>query len=114
MPFHLNGKRILKNDPCKLTIKGDKPLLLINKNKTINFDDVKSSKDVYMIFIDKYKKNPSSKHLWENIFEKKNVCWSNVYKEKVVNVKEQKIVAFNFKILNNILAQHHTNFISGN
>ena len=49
----------IKIDPCKLTIKRDKPLLLTNKNRIINFDDVKSSKGLYTILVDKHEKNPS-------------------------------------------------------
>ena len=41
------------------------------------------------------------------MFQDKNIIWTHVYKQKLKNVYEQKIVAFNFKLLHNILATPH-------
>ena len=72
--------------------------------KVIYFKDIKSSKEIYHVLVDIHKKEPCAKILWSNLLEDKNIIWNNVYIEKLCNVKEQRIVAFNFKVLNNILA----------
>jgi len=65
---------------------------------------VKSSKEVYQVLVDIHKKPPSTRALSKNVFSCKNLIWSNVYIERLCLVKEEKLVAFNFKILNDILA----------
>ena len=64
----------------------------------------KSGFTVYQILVDLHKKPPSTKALWNTVFNCKNFIWTNVYIERLCLVKEQKLVAFNFKILNDILA----------
>ena len=41
------------------------------------------------------------------MFKDINIIWKNVYREKLKNVQEGRIVTFNFKVLNNILATPH-------
>jgi len=102
-------KQSLSEDPCKLWIKAcTKPCLVI-KNKLIEIDAL-SSKTVYWCLVNKYKKHSSAEVYWREIFNGKNILWTNVYNEKLKNVSEQKIVAFNFKLLNNVIATPHKLF----
>jgi len=99
-------KRILQQDPCKIVVKQPSELNItfLRGNHLLVLKDIKSSREVYNLLVNINKKPPCTKVLWNNIFSDKNIIWQNVYQEKLCNVKEQKIIAFNFKILNNILA----------
>jgi len=100
-------KNVILNDPCKIQVKYPSMLdvkFFKRNGNLLYFADITSSSELYQILVELNKKSPSAKALWENIFSEKNILWKNVYIEKLYNVKEQKIIAFNFKILNNILA----------
>ena len=100
-------KSLLQKDPCKIMIK--KPSILDVKfivagRQVMSLNSVGSSREFYGILVNIKKITPCTQKLWRSIFSEKNISWNNVYKEKLCNVKEQKIIAFNYKVLNNILA----------
>jgi len=100
-------KQKLLSDPCNMQIrKAVKPALLINGH-CIDVDKITSSKQIYTWLVNINKKKPCTQVYWREVFQDKNIIWSNVYIEKMKYVLEQKIVAFNFKILNNIIATPH-------
>ena len=76
----------------------DFSLIIFSFNLLTNF----TIKNNVFIFI--YKVNAIKTHLWKNKFQSKEINWKNVFLQKLVFVKEQKIIAFNFKFLHNILA----------
>ena len=99
-------KRIILQDPCKILVKSPSKndIVFLREGQLLPLKDVNASGEVYRILVDIYKKPPSTKAYWNTVFNDKNIVWKSVYIEKLYNVTEQKIVAFNFKILNNILA----------
>ena len=98
-------KKIIKDQPCNLQIKKNMQLrILTNQNKVVNLEAVGKGRIIYDLLVHKHKKAPSCKTMWSAIFSDKNITWSNVYHEKLIGTKESKLVAFNYKILNNILA----------
>ena len=99
-------KNILLQDPCKIHVKHPSvsEICFINRGHLLYLRDVTSAGNIYQILVDINKKPPCTKAYWNKVFHDKNITWTYVYSEKICNVKEQKIVAFNFKILNNILA----------
>lgn len=100
-------KHILSSDTCKLHVKcpSESDVKCLDKHgHSVYLKDITSSCVIYSILVNIHKKAPCTKTLWNNVFINKNIMWKNIYYEKLCNVKEQKIVAFNFKVLNNILA----------
>jgi len=97
----------MQHDPCKLYVKPLlTPTLYIN-GKLVNIDAIDSSRQVYFWLVTLNKRVPCTQLYWREMFQDKNIIWTNVYKEKLKNVSEQKIVAFNFKLLHNIIATPH-------
>ena len=94
----------LVEDPCNMRIKTVGNPSIIVKNKYVEIGNISSTKQIYAWLVDINKKVPCSQIYWRETFQEKNILWCDVYMEKLKNVPEQKIVAFNFKILNNILA----------
>jgi len=102
----IEWKNVIVKDPCVMSVKYPdvSEIRFIKAGRFIYLKDVASSRDIYHVLVDIYKKEPCTKLLWSNMLKDKNIIWSNVYIEKLCNVKEQRIVVFNFKVLNNILA----------
>jgi hypothetical protein len=99
-------KRIVLQDPCKILVKlpSKTDIVFLREGQLLYLKDLDASGEVYKILVDINKKPPSTKAYWNTVFNDKNIVWKSVYIEKLYNVTEQKIVAFNSKILNNILA----------
>ena len=98
-------KVALQAEKCTLNISRKLHLTILVNNKTrLDLVNVKNSKIIYNVLVQKKKKPPSTKILWQNWFQEKNIIWTNVYVEKLQLVKEPRLEAFNFKVINNILA----------
>lgn len=62
-----------------------------------------STKDIYNLFVKHVHTKPLYNAKWEKTIDQK-INWSDVYNCKLVKVKEVKLMVFNYKLLNNILA----------
>jgi len=83
-----------KQNPTKLYCKGICIDLLQAKCST---------KEIYNLFVKHVHTKPLYNSMWEKSITQK-INWSDVYKSKLVKVKEVKLIVFNYKLLNNILA----------
>jgi len=95
-------KEIMLHDPCKLQVRYPPKILL--RDKILDMTSLQPTKLFYLCLIHRFKEKPCAEIYWREIFRDKNICWNNVYREKLKEAKEEKIIAFNFKVLNNILA----------
>lgn len=96
---------ILKSEICNLNTPNRHNMFILVDNKhLIELLKVKSIKMIYNVFVQKNKKTSSANILWQNILQEKNVVWSNVYLEKLKLCKESRLIAFNYKVINNIIA----------
>ena len=99
-------KDILQTSKMKLTIGKALQLSLYDplEKKWFSLTDVNKSKQLYNILVYRNQVKPSIMYLWEIKFQNKTIQWNKVFTHKLCYVKEQKIVAFNFKLLYNIVA----------
>ena len=98
-------KTTLKQKTMILSVTKQKSLVIWNSygNKWQTITDI-TAKDIYHTLVTNYKTLPSTRHLWRTIFTDKNIVWKDVFQQKLIRVKEEKIISFNFKVLHNILA----------
>ena len=91
------GQYINIKDRCAL-YHGNQ-LSTIENKKTMFFYDILRAKLFVKPYIEVY---------WEKIIERNvnpchSYCWPNIYKRKVLDIKYNNLVEFNFKVLHNIL-----------
>ena len=93
-------KECLKEHCTHITIGKNTGMFLFDvcKKQWLAFSDISSSKQLYNILVKKNFVNPSSMFLWNTKLSDKSIIWKNVYTHKFHLVKEQTIVAFNFKL----------------
>ena len=82
---------------------------LLFKNKLFYIKDQKS-KFFYEILKERSKSRGAMESLFsrEFSFENDRILWTNIYKQKLVELKDSKLCEFNFKILHNIVPCGYT------
>ena len=74
------------------------------KNEKYSLKTQKSKFYYKIIINNKFEPNYMQKK-WENDYTLENTDWTNIYYNKVWNVKDKKLAEYNYKLLNNIRLQ---------
>ena len=76
---------------------------VINKSY-VQLGKIEKGKEVYNLLCEYENHDTLIKIFWEDKLKSNQVLWTRVYELRLCYTKEQKLVSFNYKILNNILA----------